>query len=81
MQDFLLTPLLREAVIYKLAHQVHNLRPENEHVLGPLDLFPDNIAAAADRRNLLFGGWWNWVEKWGKLVSICIGLYYLYVIG
>ena len=26
MQDFLLTPLLREAVTYKLAHQVHNLR-------------------------------------------------------
>ena len=81
MQDFLLTPLLREAVIYKLAHQVHNLRPENEHVLGPLDLFPDSIAATADWRNLLFGGWWNWLEKWGKLVSICIGLYYLYVIG
>ena len=81
MQDFLLTPLLREAVIYKLAQQVHNLRPENEHVLGPLDLFPDTIATTADWRNLLFGGWWSWLEKWGKLVSICIGLYYLYVIG
>ena len=81
MQDFLLTPLLREAVVYKLAHQIHNLRPENEHALGPLDLFPDTIAATADWRNLLFGGWWSWLEKWGKFVSICIGVYYLYVIG
>ena len=40
MQDFLMTPLLCEAVTYKLASQVHNLRPENEHVLGPLDVFP-----------------------------------------
>ena len=30
MQDFLLTPLFREAVTYKLAHQVHNMRPEND---------------------------------------------------
>ena len=81
MQDFLLTPLLREAVVYKLAHQIHNLRPENEHALGPLDLFPDTIAATADWRNLLFGGWWSWLEKWGKFVSICIGVYYLYVLG
>ena len=81
MQDFLLTPLLREAVTYKLAHQVHNLRPENDHVPGLLELFPDSIAATEDWRNLLFGGWWNWLEKWGKLVSIFIGLYYLYVIG
>ena len=81
MQDLLLTPLLREVVTYKLAHQVHNLRPENHHVLGPLDLFPDSIAATADWRNLLFGSWWSWLEKWGKLVSILIGLYYLYVIG
>ena len=36
MQDFLLTPLFQEVVTYKLAHQVHNLRPENQHVLGPL---------------------------------------------
>ena len=42
-QDFLLTPLLREAVTYKLAHQVHNLRPENKYALGPLDMFPVNI--------------------------------------
>ena len=81
MQDFLLTPLLREAVTYKLAHQVHNLRPENEHVLGPLDVFPVDAAAAADWRNLLFGGWWSWLEKWGKLASIFIGAYYLYVAG
>ena len=81
MQDFLLTLLLCEAVTYKLAHQVHNLRPENDHVLGPLDLFLDSIAATADWRNLLFGGWWSWLEKWGKVVSIFIGLYYLYVIG
>ena len=40
MQDFLLTPLLREAVTYKLAHQVHNLRPENEHTLGPIGHLP-----------------------------------------
>ena len=81
MQDFLLTPLLREAVVYKLAHQIHNLRPENEHALGPLDLFPDTIAATADWRDLLFGGWWSWLEKWGKFVSICIGVYYLYLLG
>ena len=79
MQDFLLMPLLREAVTYKLAHQVHNLRPENEYVLGPLDVFPVDAAAAADWRNLLFGGWWSWLEKWGKVASICIGAYYLYV--
>ena len=81
MQDFLLTPLLREAVTYKLAYQVHKLRPENEHVLGPLDVFPVDAAAAADWRNLLFGGWWSWLEKWGKLASICIGAYYLYVVA
>ena len=79
MQDFLLTPLLREAVTYKLAHQIHNLRPENEYILGPLDVFPTDAAAAADWRNLLFGGWWSWLEKWGKVASICIGAYYLYV--
>ena len=79
MQDFLLTPLLREAVTYKLAHQVHNLRPENEYILGPLDVFPVDAAAAADWRNLLFGGWWSWLEKWGKVASICIGAYYMYV--
>ena len=81
MQDFLLTPLLWEVVTYKLAHQVHNLRPENEHVLGPLDVFPVDTAADADWRNLLFGGWWSWLEKWGKLASIFIGAYYLYVAG
>ena len=77
MQDFLLTPLLREAVTYRLANQVHNMRPENEHTLGPLDVFPNDIAAAADWRNLLFGGWWSWLEKWGKLASILIWAYYL----
>ena len=66
---------------YKLANQVHNLRPENEHVLGPLDVFHVDAAAAADGRNLLFGGWWSWLEKWGKLASIFIGAYYLYVAG
>ena len=81
MQDLLLTPLLREAVMYKLAHQVHNLRPENEHTLSPLDAFPVDAAAAGDWRNLLFGGWWSWLEKWGKLASIFIGAYYLYVAG
>ena len=81
MQDFLLTPLLREAVTYKLAHQVHNLRPESEHALGPLDIFPVDASAAADWRNLLFGGWWSWLGKWGKLASIFIGAYYLYVAG
>ena len=80
MQDFLLTPLLREAVTYKLAHQVHNMRPENKHALGPLDVFPTDVAAAADWRNLLFGGWWSWLEMWGKLASIFIGAY-LYVAG
>ena len=81
MQDFLLTPLLREAVTYKLAHQVHNLRSENDHIYSPLDVFPVDAAAAADWRNLLFGGWWGWLEKWGKLASIFIGAYYLYVAG
>ena len=74
-------PLLREAVTYKLAHQVHNLQPENEYALGPLDMFPAGIADATDRRNLLFGGWWSWLEKWGKLVSILLNIYYLYVMG
>ena len=81
MQDFLLTPLLREAVTYKLAHQVHNMRPENEHALGHLDVFRTDVTAATDWRNLLFGGWWSWLEKWGKLASIFIGAYYLYVVG
>ena len=81
MQDFLLTQLLREAVTYKLAHQIHNMRPENDYALGPLDVFPADIAAAADWRNLLFSGWWSWLEKWDKLVSIFLGVYNLYVIG
>ena len=81
LQDFLLTPLLREAATYKLAHQVHNMRPENEYALGPLDVFPTNVAADADWQNLLFGGWWSWLEKWGKLASILLGIYYLYVVG
>ena len=81
MQDFLLTPLLREAVTYKLAHQVHNMKPENDYTLGPLDLFPADIAAAADWRNLLFCSWWSWLEKWGKIVGIVLGIYYLYVVG
>ena len=62
MQDFLLTPLLHEAVTYKLAHQIHNLRPEKEYTLGPLDMFPAGITDAADWRNLIFGGWWSWLE-------------------
>ena len=61
MQDFLLTPLLHEAVTYKLAHQIHNLRPEKDYALGPLDMFPAGIADAADWRNLILGaggvGW------------------------
>ena len=47
---------------------------------GP-DVFLVDAAAAADWRNLLFGGWWSWLEKWGKLASIFIGAYYLYVAG
>ena len=66
MQDFLLTPLLREAMTYKLAHQVHNLRPENEHILGPLNIFPVDAAAAADWRNLLFGGLVELAGEMGK---------------
>ena len=81
MQDFLLTPLLCEAVTYKLAHQIHNLRAEKEYALGPLDMFPAQIAGAADWRNLIFGGWWSWLEKWGKMVSIFLWVYYLYVLG
>ena len=30
---------------------------------------------------LIFGGWWSWMEKWGKMVSIFLGVYYLYVLG
>ena len=48
---------------------------------GPLDMFPAGIADATDWRNLIFGGWWSWLEKWGKLVSILLGIYYLYVVG
>ena len=57
------------------------MRPGNEYALGPLDMFPADIAAAADWCNLLFGGWWSWLEKWGKLVSILLGIYYPYVVG
>ena len=59
----------------------HNLRPEKEYALGPLDMSPAGIADAADWRNLIFGGWWSWLEKWGKMVSIFLGVYYLYVVG
>ena len=83
MQDFLLTPLLREAITYKLAHQVNNLWPENKYALGPLDMFPASITDAADWRNLIFGGWWSWLEKWGKhpfgdILSICCRLVVTY---
>ena len=44
-------------------------------------MFPAGIADAANWRNLIFGGWWSWLEKWGKLVSILLGVYYLYVVG
>ena len=57
------------------------MTPENDYALGPLDVFPADIAASANRRNLLFSGWWSWLEKWGKLVSIFLGVYYLYVVG
>ena len=44
---------------------------------------PQHLAANTilNWQNLLFGGWWSWLEKWGKLVSIFLGVYYLYVIG
>ena len=74
-------PLVRDCLLEKLAHQVHNMRPDSDYALGPLDMFPADIAAVADWCNLLFGGWWSWLEKWGKLVSIILGLYYLYVVG
>ena len=44
-------------------------------------MFLAGIADAADWRNLTFGGWWSWLEKWGKMVSIFLGVYYLYVLG
>ena len=44
-------------------------------------MFRAGIADATDWRNLIFGGWWSWLEKWGKLVSIFLGVYYLYVVG
>ena len=65
----------------QLAHQAHNLRPETNMSWGPLDIFPVDAAAATGWRNLLFGGWWSCLEKWGKLASIFIGAYYLYVAG
>ena len=80
LQDFLRAPLLREAVTYKLAYQVHNLQPENQHVLTPTDIFPYDAVGAADWRKLIFGGWWGWLEDWGQWVSVCLGMYYLYVI-
>ena len=81
MQNFLLMPLLRECVTFKLLHQIHNLRPEKEYALGPINIFRAGIADATDWRNLIFGGWWSWLEKWGKIVSIFLRVYYLYVVG
>ena len=78
LHDFLVTPLLREAVTYKLAHQIHNLSPNNQDALSPLDVFPTNIADPSDWRHLVFGGWWDWLEQWGQWVSIGLGLYYAY---
>ena len=72
LQDFLRAPLIREAVTYKLAYQVHNLQPGNQHVLTPMDVFPYDAVGAADWRKLIFGGWWGWLEDWGQWVSVCL---------
>ena len=79
LQDFLMAPLIREAVTYKLAYQVRNLQPENQHVVTPMDMFPQEVIDAAGWRQLLFGGWWGWLEEWGQIVSVTLGLYYAYV--
>ena len=79
LQDFLMAPLIREAVTYKLAYQVRNLQPGNQHLVTPMDMFPQEIIDAASWRQLLFGGWWGWLEEWGQIVSVLLGLYYAYV--
>ena len=79
LQDFLLAPLIREAVTYKLAYQVRNLQPGNQHLVTPMDMFPQEVIDAASWRQLLFGGWWGWLEEWGQIVSVLLGLYYAYV--
>ena len=79
LQDFLMAPLIREAVTYKLAYQVRNLQPGNQHVVTPMDMFPQEVIDAAGWRQLLFGGWWGWLEEWGQIVSVLLGLYYAYV--
>ena len=40
LHDFLLAPMLGEAVTYKLAGQVINLHPDNRQALTPMDVFP-----------------------------------------
>ena len=73
-----MAPLIREAVTYKLAYQVHNLQPENQHALSPSDVFPYDVVDASGWRKLIFGGWWGWLEDWGQWVSACLRVYYLY---
>ena len=73
--------LLPSFTIRRLFTPIPHQAPENDYALGPLDMFPADIAAAVDWCNLLFGCWWSWLEKWGKLVSIILRLYYLYVVG
>ena len=80
LQDFLVAPMLRDAVTYKLADQVLNVRPDNRRALSPTDVFPAGVVDPTDWRRLIFGGWWHWMEQWGQLVSVVLGLYYAYVI-
>ena len=70
--------MIRDAVTYKLADQVLNVRPDNRRALTPTDVFPAGVVDPTDWRRLIFGGWWNWVEQWGQLVSVVLGLYYLH---
>ena len=79
LQDFLMAPLIREAVTYKLAYQVRNVQPGNQHLVTPMDMFPQEVIDAASWRQLIFGGWWGWLEEWGQIVSVLLGLYYAYV--
>ena len=44
-----------------------------------MDMFPQEVIDAASWRQLLFGGWWGWLEEWGQIVSVLLGIYYAYV--
>ena len=43
--------------------------PQKKYALWPLDVFPEGLMDPIDWRNLVFGNWWSWLEKWGKLAT------------